>query len=91
MVPRRRPLIRQKRRPCSRMGATSHRVNGQSSLTPIATVESKPRGEGGAVPVAIKPSHRRRSTASKREFDRRNPIRTLLRGAGEASWPPGFV
>ncbi len=54
MVPRRRPLIRQKRRQCSRMGSTSQGERGVVSGTATVAVESKQRGDGGAVPAAIK-------------------------------------
>ena len=59
------------------MGSTSQGERGVVSGTATVAAESKQRGDGGAVPAAIKPS----CTASKRGFDRRNPRRTLLRGA----------
>jgi hypothetical protein len=63
MVPRRRPLIRQKRRQCSRMGSTSQGERGVVSGTATVAVESTQRGDGGAVPAAIKkmpPNSRKR-------------------------------
>ena len=45
MVPRRRPLIRQKRRQCSRMGSTSQGERGVVSGTG-ATVEGPPPRNG---------------------------------------------
>jgi hypothetical protein len=48
MVPRRRPLIRQKRRQCSRMGSTSQGERGVVSGTgaTVATAEGAPPRNG---------------------------------------------